>query len=182
MPTKFLVGYEEQVLDSRWRGRLALDLCDPKIREMAIMLSVHGLWAEIMPKWAYEEYYKQLWAKMSMETAFGFLNYANTKFLSSFRTALKSHQFVNMDDSQRIVIPQHIRESLNIVEGSTIVLVGMLTHVELWKKDVYDEYMQKSGNQDLSLVFNRVGLMAGGLGGDAGLDALSGDEAETGQV
>lgn len=172
VPKKNLVGVDEQKFGSNWRIRVAADLCEPSLREYSIMLSPHGKWADLMPKWTYEEYYRKLRRILGMESPQGFSNYGNAAFTAAMRSVLRTHQIVKMDDSQRIIVPQHIREALGLAEESTVVLIGMVTRVELWKKEDFEKQLFNLGNQDLSLVFNSVGLGAGGNGGDVGSVAL----------
>ena len=172
-PSKVLIGKESQVVDGRFRIRLPLNLCDPDVRELVVSLGLHGKWIEILPKWTYEAYYSQLWPKASLESSLGFINYSDRDFVDNLRDVLESHHKTMLDDSQRVVIPQDLREDLGINAGDTVVLIGKLDHVEVWRQEDYVSYKQTRRNQDPSLVFKSHGLGAGGKGGDTGSEFLS---------
>ncbi|MEP0814042.1 MAG: AbrB/MazE/SpoVT family DNA-binding domain-containing protein [bacterium] len=173
MPPKMLVGRESQVIDGRFRIRLPQNLCNTEIRDVVITLSPHRKWLEILPKWTYEALYNQLWPKTSLSSYSGFINYSDRDYVDNLREVLESHHRTAIDDSQRVVIPQDLREAIGLKQGDTVVLIGMLDKVEVWREEDYVSYSQTRKNRDLSLVFGSEGLKAGGKGGDAGLEHLN---------
>lgn len=61
------------------------------------------------------------------------------------RTFAKSFNYVEGDTQGRMIIPQKLKEYGKI--NKDIVICGAGTHIEIWAKEVYDEYFENEDSE-----------------------------------
>jgi AbrB family looped-hinge helix DNA binding protein len=169
---KVFVGHETVEMDQRKRVRMPLNLVDGNERDVVVTTSLHGPYLEVWPKWRYEQFYANLFKKVSMSTSAGFNNYADKDFIDNLRDLVANHFRVTIDDSFRLTIPQELREEIGIDSGDEVVVVGQVEFTEIWPASLYKALKNMRTNRDSSRVLRTEGIGAGVNGGDAGSDTL----------
>ncbi len=74
------------------------------------------------------------------------LPYAHQKNRIIMRKTVAPARYVNADKQGRVLIPGNLREYADI--GKEAILAGMLTRVEIWDKEIWDELQEKNKTLD----------------------------------
>ncbi len=65
------------------------------------------------------------------------------------RLFLNNFETVESDPQGRMVIPQRFREIGKIKKD--IVICGVVDHIEIWAREIYDEYMDKGSSNAMTM-------------------------------
>lgn len=169
---KVFVGHETVEMDQRKRVRMPLHLVDCNERDVVVTTSLHGPYLEVWPKWRYEQFYANLFKKVSMSTSAGFNNYADKDFIDNLRDLTANHFRVTIDETFRLTIPQELREEIKIDTGEKVVVVGQVEFTEIWPESLYEAQKSKRTKRDPSRVLRTEGIGPDVNGGGAGSDTL----------
>ena len=75
-----------------------------------------------------------------------------SKALSMFA---KSCAILEGDSQGRMILPNNLKEYARIKKD--IVICGAITRIEIWAKEVYDEYY-KNEDEDFDVLFGKLGI------------------------
>jgi MraZ protein len=78
------------------------------------------------------------------------LNMYETKNRAFSRIFLSGAAPVSVDNSDRILIPKHLAEKINITKE--MILLAQLDRIEIWDKNAYDAWIEDPGYDIASLA------------------------------
>lgn len=80
-------------------------------------------------------------------------SFEDKNYRSLIRTALSSVTEINIDNKNRIQIPIDLINKYNI--SSSIAVVGVFDHLEIWNKEKWDEY-SKTSNEEFENISQKL--------------------------
>lgn len=72
------------------------------------------------------------------------------------RKYLRTFETVESDPQGRLVIPQKFKDQCLIKKD--IIICGMIDHVEIWAKDVYNDYFGETTPEEMDRIVNTLGV------------------------
>lgn len=85
------------------------------------------------------------------------VKYNDVEKQKGLRLFIKSFQLVESDGQGRMIIPSKLKEYAKI--DKDIVICGAGSRIEIWSKEVYDEYFAETEeNLDYDALFNKLDI------------------------